>query len=293
VIRAFPKGGPATRYVAPVKVPAPEEPLHTPVPGVRCSRCGEDAGLGQFCARCGNALGTRGTQVLPRPPARTPPAAEPGKARLVLERGEGFDGATFRLGADAAQAGRSKGAVVFPNDPCLAPHHATFFYKEGALHVRDEGAPGGVYLRLRGLSVPLKPGDLFALGDRLLRLAGPLAPPPAPLADGTRPLGAPRPAGAAIVVEECLEGGVVGRVFVRGGPSVTVGRAGCAITLGDDPHLSQAHAELLVDAAGAVRLRDLGSSNGTFVRIPPHAERELRDGDFVRMGREVLRVASA
>ncbi len=27
--------------------------------------------------------------------------------------------------------------------------------------------------------------------------------------------------------------------------------------------------------------------------MPPHAERELRDGDFVRMGHEVLRVAIA
>jgi pSer/pThr/pTyr-binding forkhead associated (FHA) protein len=258
---------------------------------VRCPRCGEQ-GFGPFCARCGQALAARGTQVVARPP-NAARGVEPGRARLVVERGEGFDGATFRIGADAAQAGRSKGAVVFPNDPCLAPHHATFFYEDGALHVRDEGAPGGLFLRLRGLTVPLKPGDLFVVGDRLLRLAGPLAAAPAQPADGTRPLGAPRPPGPAIVVEERLEGGTIGRVFVRGGPSVTVGRAGCAISLGDDPHLSQAHAELLVDAAGAVRLRDLGSSSGTFVRIPPHAARELRDGDFVRMGREVLRVAVA
>ena len=40
-------------------------------------------------------------------------------------------------------------------------------------------------------------------------------------------------------------------------------------------------------------VEDLGSSNGTFVRIPPHAERELHDGDGLRMGREVLRIAIA
>ncbi len=43
----------------------------------------------------------------------------------------------------------------------------------------------------------------------------------------------------------------------------------------------------------ACALATSGSSNGTYVRIPPHAERELRDGDFVRMGHEVLRVAVA
>jgi pSer/pThr/pTyr-binding forkhead associated (FHA) protein len=183
--------------------------------------------------------------------------------------------------------------VLFPDDPCLAAHHATFFYRGGALHVRDEGATGGVYLRLRGLSVPLKAGDMFVVGDRLLRFAGLLPPaPPAP-PDGTIRLGAPRPAGPAAVIEEWLEGGVAGPVFVRAGPSITIGRTGCAVNLGDDTFLSQAHAELLLEPDGGVRLRDLGSSNGTFVKVPQHAERELRDGDCVRMGREVLRVAVA
>jgi hypothetical protein len=120
-------------------------------------------------------------------------ALAPGRAKLVLERGEGLDGATFRLNAEEIGAGRSQGQVVFPDDPCLGPLHATFFYREGSLHVRDEGAPGGIYLRLRGPSVPLRPGDLFVVGDRLLRFAGPLptAPPGPP--DGTRRLGARRP----------------------------------------------------------------------------------------------------
>jgi pSer/pThr/pTyr-binding forkhead associated (FHA) protein len=93
-------------------------------------------------------------------------------------------------------------------------------------------------------------------------------------------------------VEEILVGGAAGRVWVRGGPSVTLGRAGCAIDLGDDPYLSLAHAEIVVEPDGTARLRDLGSSNGTFVRLPAHAERELREGDVIRMGSEVLRVAS-
>jgi pSer/pThr/pTyr-binding forkhead associated (FHA) protein len=320
VIRSFQKGsGAATRFVpaapavpstplAAVKTFAPPPPpaaaapppAGTPIPLVpRCPRCGAEAGPGQFCANCGQSLGARGTQVMSRPAAAGRSATQafgpmaPGRAKLVLERGAGFEGATFRLNAESVEAGREKGAVLFPDDECLAPHHATFFYRGGALHVRDEGAAGGVFLRLRGLSVPLKAGDLFVVGDRLLRYAGPLpsAPPPPP--DGTIRLGAPRPAGPAAVVEEWMEGGVAGPVFVRAGPSITIGRAGCAVNLGDDTFLSQAHAELLLEPDGTVRLRDLGSSNGTFVKIPPHAERELRDGDCVRMGREVLRVAVA
>ena len=197
------------------------------------------------------------------------------------------------MNAESVEAGRAKGAILFPSDACLAPHHATFLYRNGALHVRDEGGPGGVFLRLRGLSVPLRAGDHFAVGERLLRFAGLLPSAPTPPPDGTLRLGAPRLAAPAVVIEEWLEGGAGGRVFVRSGPAVTIGRGGCAVNLGDDPHLSQLHAEVVVEQDGTARLRDVGSSNGTYVKIPPHGERELRDGDYVRMGREVLRVAIA
>jgi pSer/pThr/pTyr-binding forkhead associated (FHA) protein/ribosomal protein L32 len=305
VVRSFqkPSAGAATRFVPSVLRPSaakPDAPAVTPIPLVSsCPRCGAETGAGRFCSQCGQPLGAKGTQVMMIPPApgRTATGAfgalAPGRVKLVLDAGEGFEGATFRLNAESVGAGRSKGAVVFPEDPCLAPHHATFFYRGGSLHVRDEGAPGGIFLRLRGISVPLRPGDHFAIGNRLLRYAGPVPPPPTPPPDGTRRLGSPRPPSPAVVVEEWLEGGASGRVFVRGGPAVTIGRAGCAVNLGDDPHLSQAHAEILVDASGNARIKDLGSSNGTYVKVPAHAERELHDGDCVRMGHEVLRVTVA
>lgn len=294
--RAAPPPPPSRPPAAP---PPPRAPS-APIPLVSsCPRCGAEAAGGRFCASCGAPLGARGTQVMAAPPvpgaAPEKPfrALEPGRARLVLEAGVGLAaGATFALAAERVAAGRTEGPVRFPDDPCLAPHHATFLFRDGGLHVRDEGAPGGVYLRLRGLSVPLRPGDHFAVGERLLRYAGPLPPPPTPPPDGTVRLGAPRPAAPAVVIEEWLEGARGGRVFVRGGPAVTIGRAGCAVSLGDDPHVSQAHAELLVDAAGAARLKDLGSTNGTYVKLPPRAERELHDGDCVRMGHEVLRVSA-
>jgi hypothetical protein len=283
-----------------ISSPLKGEERPVPPPGA-CPNCGAEAGPGQYCQRCGQPLGARGAKAgaAAAPPAGARTATQPlgaleaGRAELVLERGEGSDGSTFRLEAGEVGAGRSRGAVIFPDDPSLAPLQATFFYRDGALHVRDEGAPGGVFLRLRGLSVPLKPGDLLCVGDRLLRFAGPLPPAPPPPPDGTRRMGSPRPQGTAVLVEEWLEGGAGGRAYLRPAPSVTIGRAGCAINLGDDPYLSQAHAEIVVEADGSAKLRDLGSSNGTFLRLPAGAERMLHDGDMLRLGREVLRVSIA
>jgi pSer/pThr/pTyr-binding forkhead associated (FHA) protein len=216
-------------------------------------------------------------------------AASP--SQVLVERGDGRDGTGFPVGVDEVSVGRGEGALSFPTDPSLAPCHASFFLRDGRMHVRDEGSPGGTFLRLRGLTVPLRPGDAFAVGDRLLRFGGPLpaASPPAP--DGTRRLGSPRPTGQGVLIEERLAGGITGRVWLRAGPSVTLGRAGCSVNLGDDPFLSQAHAEVVLEGDGTARLRDLGSANGTFVRIPPRSERELRDGDRLRVGRQVLRVS--
>jgi hypothetical protein len=246
---------------------------------VACPACGADV-EGDWCPRCGRAL---------EPGWAGPPPPRPAGPHLVLERGDGTEGTAFPLLASEQGAGRTRGDIRFPGDPCLEALHASFLVRGGALRVRDEGTAGGTFVRLRGAPVPLQPGDVFAVGDRLLRFGGLVPPPAPPLPDGTRRLGSPRPAGSVVLVEERLVGGVPGRTWMRPGPSVTLGRAGCSIDLGDDPYLSQAHAEILVEPGGA-RLRDLGSSNGTFLRVPPGGEVPLQDGDVVRMGREVLRV---
>jgi pSer/pThr/pTyr-binding forkhead associated (FHA) protein len=221
-------------------------------------------------------------------PLTATPSSPP---RLLLERGDGREGSAWPVAGEVT-FGRGDVAASFDADPWMAPVHATFLLREGRLHVRDEGSAGGTFLRLRGLSVPLRPGDSFSVGDRLLRFGGPLPAPAPPAPDGTRRLGSPRPVGPSILLEERLAGGVTGRVWLRSGPSVTLGRAGCSVNLGEDPFLSQAHAEVVLEGDGTARLRDLGSANGTFVRLPPRAERELRDGDLVRVGRQVLRVST-
>jgi pSer/pThr/pTyr-binding forkhead associated (FHA) protein len=174
--------------------------------------------------------------------------------------------------------------LLFPDDPFLAPLHATFYFHEERLFVRDEGAASGLFVRLKAPQRIL-PGAFFAAGDHLLRFAGPLSAP-----SPGQPLvyGAPAPA-SLFCLEEILEGGRRGRACVRPGPLLTVGRSGCDLCFPSDALLAPRHCELLLDAEGAT-LRDLGTPEGTYLRVAPGAQCPLEPGDCVRIGLQVLRI---
>lgn len=73
---------------------------------------------------------------------------------------------------------------------------------------------------------------------------------------------------------------------------LTIGRDGCDVNL-SDPLISRRHAALSTDG-GALSISDLGSSNGTFVNGRAIAdERQLREGDEVRIGDATWEVRSA
>jgi EAL domain-containing protein (putative c-di-GMP-specific phosphodiesterase class I) len=68
-------------------------------------------------------------------------------------------------------------------------------------------------------------------------------------------------------------------------------KAGLDLVL-DDGHVSKAHAEIYSDGA-ALRIRDLGSRNGTYVNTRPIADAPLHEGDAVRIGGYEFRVIPA
>ena len=71
--------------------------------------------------------------------------------------------------------------------------------------------------------------------------------------------------------------------------SALIGRLpDCAIHL-SDPQSSRHHAELRGDGHDGYRIRDLGSTNGTYVNGVAIVDQPLRDGDEIRIGSTVLR----
>jgi DNA-binding CsgD family transcriptional regulator len=71
------------------------------------------------------------------------------------------------------------------------------------------------------------------------------------------------------------------------GPSVVLGRGSDGgITL-DDDGVSRRHAKVILNDDGIVNLKDLGSTNGTYVNGAPINATVLREGDLIQLGPDV------
>ena len=212
-------------------------------------------------------------------------AHQTARAKLTLIRGDGEDGVSFTLAGDEHTAGRGECPISFPDDPFLSPTHANFLYRGKELVVRDEGSLNGVYVRIAG-SVELAAGATVLVGEQVLTVAPAGQPEDLPDAEGTY-YSASMPRAATLEIRQHLRGGATGWVYRFAGDSAVVGREGNDINFPEDPFISGRHAELRI-ADGVLSVTDLGSRNGTFVRVT--GERVLQHGDYVFLGQQLLRV---
>lgn len=84
---------------------------------------------------------------------------------------------------------------------------------------------------------------------------------------------------------------VDGRRYQLTGPRTVLGRGSEADIVVDDPGVSRQHAEIRLDGGTAV-LRDLGSTNGTFVDGDRASTARLVDGSTITLGRTKIRFSS-
>lgn len=247
-----------------------------------CRSCSTPVPLGhKFCGRCGAAV----------PPeilnARTQFFGQlqaPGKAKLILIRGEGVEGLSYQLNAEHHVVGRN-GQLVFPDDPFVSPTHADFYYRNGKLVVKDLGSLNGVYLRVRG-AVEIEPGDHFLAGEQVFRADAPALPKDEAGEDGTFFYSSPKHK-TPFHVTQLLQGGAFGMTVCARGTSLQIGREGGDLNFPTDLYMSASHCRL-EEVAGKLTLTDLASRNGTYLRL--RTERELAHGDYLFIGRKLLRV---
>lgn len=180
--------------------------------------------------------------------------------------------------------GRDTGAI-FAGDSYLSPRHATFVLKGAKLSVRDESSLNGIYRKLkREDPINLYFGDVFRIGQEIMRIE-PLNTV-APTADGVERLGSPS---KGYVARLALITGrdTSGNAFPIPEVGLHLGRERGDILFPEDGYVSGLHCRLAWDKNHVV-LTDLGSSNGTFVRL--NNETELVDNDILLMGQQLFRI---
>jgi pSer/pThr/pTyr-binding forkhead associated (FHA) protein len=263
------------------------------VAGRMCATCGERVPEGnRFCGGCGQALSEITQPSMPTPAPGGPRktmffgAMQQARAKLVLIKGDGLDGVSFTLAGQEHIAGRVDAPLLFEEDPFLSPTHANFYYNDTHLVVRDEGSVNGVYIRIRGPQ-PLNFDDCFLIGEQVIEVQKTNETVALePVTDGTYFYASPGRK-SHFRLQQLLRGGGTGLAFRAASDHVTMGREGNDINFPDDPFISGRHARVSF-TDGQLLLTDLGSKNGTFLRV--RSEYKLQHGDYVFMGQQLLRV---
>jgi pSer/pThr/pTyr-binding forkhead associated (FHA) protein len=215
------------------------------------------------------------------------PVTQEPQARLVLIKGEGVDGTSFHLTEAEQTVGRLEGELVLGEDPFLSPRHASFTVRNGKVIVTDVGSANGVFLRLREPAT-IGSGSVFLTGEQLLQIEA-CAPDLGPQTDAERTCFYASPKRAAkMQLIQRLRGGDIGMVYRARNESLTLGREGNDLNFPDDPFISGHHAKLECADGANFLLTDLGSKNGTFLRL--NGPTALAPGDHVFMGKQLLRV---
>jgi pSer/pThr/pTyr-binding forkhead associated (FHA) protein len=203
------------------------------------------------------------------------------RGELTLIRPDGGPGGVFPLHDGESVVGRGQGAL-FASDPYLSPRHAELLFGDHGLVVRDLRSRNGVFLRVTQ-EEPLEWGQMFRLGRQLLRLDH--LGPPVTAPDGTTVMGGRNP-------------GFWGRLSVVAGPdhdaeafglsgdAVVLGRERGDVLLPEDRYVSGTHARITL-RGGRAFLADLGSSNGTFVRV--RGARVIPSGSVLLLGQQLFR----
>lgn len=269
---------------APLAATAQEDPMEQNRYYV-CKECSSPVPPGhKFCGACGTTVPDA---ILERQVDFFGSMQAPGKARLILIRGtDGADGLSYLLQGTEHMTGRTDAQIPFPNDTWISNQHANFIYRGEKLVVRDEGSVNGVFVRVRQ-PVPLAPGDFFLCGEQVFRLEGTPKDTSGPDPDQTYFYSSPkRPSPFRIV--QVLRGGAEGMVYCARETSVQIGREDSEMNFPDDIYMSGRHARVELGSDGSFQLNDLGSRNGTYVRI--RGERELAHGDYLFIGQQLLRV---
>ena len=255
---------------------------------VECPQCGHvNPTSNRFCASCGynlGALSPQGSAGAPAAPAGV--ATSSTQIKLTALRADGTEAGSWTLPDDPRTVvGRDTGSV-FAGDSYLSPRHASLSRNGSQLVVRNEGSLNGVYLKLKPQAPwPLGFGEVFRIGQEIIRVEALEGQPKTN--DGVDRLGSPADgyvARLALVIGR----DTTGNAFPVPRTGVHLGRERGDILFSEDGYVSGLHCQIAPADDGRIYLTDVGSSNGTFVRLA--SEYAVSNGDILLMGQQLFRV---
>ncbi len=204
------------------------------------------------------------------------------RVAVRVVRADGGPESIIPMRGDIMLCGRI-GDLAIADDPFVADTQMRLFFSGTRLAVEDVGGGNGVFTRLRSDREVPAGGEIRVGRQRLV-----VEPIPSlnPAPDGATAWGSPD-GGHRFRLIQLLEGGLRGSAFPLKDGENQVGREAGDITFPTDGFVSGRHAIINVEQE-KLTLRDLGSSNGTFLRLG--APTFVDNGDQFLIGRQLVRV---
>lgn len=269
-----------------------------PAAGVQCSNCQAAVPPGnRFCGSCGSPVAVAGETATPQHAAAAStmsfhPEAGPEPAgpqcRLVTIDQTGREGIAFSLALGETICGRTTGTILLADDAFVSPTHCAFNFVGDKLTITDKNSLNGIYVRIPDEHTMVH-GDIIRVGRQLLRFESvdTLSLEIQRNEDDDAAIwGSPEQTPFGRIVQ-LLESGRAGETRLLTGEVSSLGREEGNIVFPTDGFISGRHCTFS-PAPNGVIVKDLGSSNGTYVRVK--AETTVGTGDFVLIGNQMLRV---
>lgn len=183
--------------------------------------------------------------------------------------------------------GRDKTNNLVINDEGVSVFHAELQQEDGKLYLRDTGSVNGTFLNDEPVSkrTEVKVGDTIRLHLVELQIIDPTKAPPEP---APQPVKRDVPKPPPLWQVKAMTGVISGRMFPIDGTNVIGRDPHCDIIVGG-AHVSRRHAEFQI-RSGQLWVKDLGSSNGTFVNGKRNDETALQNNDEVKFDAMIFKV---
>jgi thioredoxin reductase/pSer/pThr/pTyr-binding forkhead associated (FHA) protein/ferredoxin len=222
---------------------------------------------GKAAAKIARPAAAAATSVVPPVPSE-PSESRPEKpaTQLVSLHPDGTVDEHFPITKDLLSVGRGATDISCPDDVYMADSHATLTKRDGGYVLADTGQGSGVWIRVQGVQGrALGEGDTVWVGAQILM--------------------ATKQSGRWALAHYDSDGAYQA-TYPVGDRGTFVGRASDVPLAPSDMSLSRRHAQFRVED-GVLRVFDLGSKNGTYVKIS--APLALANGDEFRIASKRFR----